>query len=110
MAQRVTITLEDDLSGGPADETVRFAFGGTDYEIDLSAKNATAFRKKLAPFIEHARKAGRRQPRPPGRAAASRQRSGDIRAWANAQGIAVSERGRIPASVAEQYRAATTRR
>ena len=110
MAQRVTVTVEDDLSGGPADETVRFAFGGTDYEIELSAKNATAFRKKLAPFIEHARKAGRRQPRLPGRAAASRQRSGDIRAWANAQGIAVSERGRIPASVAEQYRAATTRR
>jgi hypothetical protein len=107
MAQRVTVTLEDDLSGGPAEETVRFAFAGADYEIDLSTKNATAFRKKLAPFIEHARKAGRRQP---GRAAASRQRSGDIRAWAKAQGIAVSERGRIPASVAEQYRAATTRR
>jgi hypothetical protein len=107
MARRVTVTLEDDLSGGPAEETVRFAFGGADYEIDLSTKNATAFRKKLAPFIEHARKAGRRQP---GRAAASRQRSGDIRAWAKAQGIAVSERGRIPASVAEQYRAATTRR
>jgi Lsr2 len=49
VAQRVTITLEDDLGGGPADETVRFAFGGTEYEIDLSAKNATAFRQKLAP-------------------------------------------------------------
>jgi Lsr2 len=107
VAQRVTVTLEDDLSGGPADETVRFAFGGAEYEIDLSAKNATAFRKKLAPFIEHARKAGRRQP---GRTAARRPRSGDIRAWAKAQGIAISERGRIPASVAEQYQAATTRR
>ena len=110
MAQRVTVTLEDDLSGGPADETVRFAFGGADYEIDLSTKNATAFRKKLAPFIEHARKAGRRQPRQPARTAAARQRRGDIRAWANAQGIAVSERGRIPASVVQQSRAATTRR
>jgi len=110
VAQRVTVTLEDDLDGGPADETVRFAFGGAEYEIDLSAKNATAFRKKLAPFIEHARKAGRSQPRQPGRTAASRQRSGDIRAWANAQGIAVSGRGRIPASVVEQYRAATIRR
>lgn len=107
MAQRVTITLEDDLSGGPADETVRFAFGGTEYEIDLSAKNATAFRKKLAPFLEHARKAGRTRP---GRTAAARQRSGDIRAWASAQGTAVSGRGRIPASVVEQYQAATTRR
>ena len=107
MAQRVTVALEDDLDGGPADETVRFAFGGSDYEIDLSKKNAAAFRKKLALFVEHARRAGRAQPRRPGRTAASRQRSGDIRTWAKDHGIAVSERGRIPASVVEQYQAAT---
>jgi hypothetical protein len=106
VAQRVIVTLEDDLGGGPADETIRFAFGGTEYEIDLSSKNATAFRRKLAPFIEHARKAGRGQPRRPSRAAASRQRSGDIRAWAKEHGVAVSDRGRIPASVLEQYHAA----
>ena len=110
MAQRVTVALEDDLDGGPADETVRFAFGGADYEIDLSKKNAAAFRKKLAPFVEHGRKAGRAQPRRASRTAASRQRSGDIRAWAKDHGIEVSERGRIPASVVEQYEAATTGR
>jgi hypothetical protein len=38
---------------------VRFAFGGTDYEIHLNKKNAATFRKQLAPFIEHDRKAGR---------------------------------------------------
>ena len=106
MAQRVTVTLEDDLDGGPADQTMRFAFGGAEYEIDLSAKNGTAFRKQLAPFIERARKTGRAQPRRPARTAASRQRSGDIRAWAKEHDIAVSERGRIPASVMEQYHAA----
>jgi hypothetical protein len=110
MAQRVTVALEDDLDGGPADETVRFAFGGADYEIDLSKKNAAAFRKKFAPFVEHARKAGRAQPRRPARTVASRQRSGDIRAWAKEHGIAVSERGRIPANVVEQYQAATGER
>ena len=110
MAAKVTVTLEDDLDGGPADETLRFAFGDTEYEIDLSKKNARAFRKQLAPFIEHARKAGRGQRRPAARAASGHERSGDIRAWAKAQGIAVSERGRIPASVAEQYQAATKRR
>jgi len=109
VAQRVIVTLEDDLGGGPADETVHFAFGGAQYEIDLTAKNAKTFRKKLAPFIEHARKAGRSQSPRPGRAAARRQRSGDIRAWANDHGIAVSERGRIPASVVEQYQAAKER-
>jgi hypothetical protein len=106
MAQKVTVELEDDLTGGPADETVRFAFDGTGYEIDLSAKNATAFRKQLAPYIEHARGADRVQPRRGGRTTASRQRSGDIRAWAKQHGMTVSERGRIPASVVEQYEAA----
>ena len=61
MAQKITVALEDDIDGGPADETVRFGLGGTDYEIDLSTKNATAFRRQLAPFIEHARKTGRGQ-------------------------------------------------
>ena len=107
MAQRVTVELEDDLDGGPADETLRFGLGGTDYEIDLSTKNANAFRQELAPFIEHARKTGRGQRRRPGRTVSSRERSADIRAWAKDQGITVSDRGRIPASVAEQYEAAT---
>jgi nucleoid-associated protein Lsr2 len=107
MAQKVTVVLEDDLDGGPADETVRFGLGGADYEIDLSTKNATAFRRKLAPFIEHARKTGRGQRRQAGRTASSREHSADIRAWAKDQGITVSDRGRIPASVAEQYDAAT---
>ena len=108
MAQRVSVELEDDLEGGPADETLRFGLGGTEYEIDLSKKNASRFRRKIAPYIEHARKAG-------GDSAvarpyrSSRERSGDIRAWAKDHGITVSERGRIPASVIDQYEAATTR-
>jgi hypothetical protein len=107
MAQKITVALEDDLDGGPADETVRFGLGGTDYEIDLSTKNANAFRRQLAPFIEHARRAGRGQRRRSGRTVSNRERSADIRAWAKDQGITVSDRGRISASVAEQYEAAT---
>ena len=106
MAEKVTVALEDDLDGGPADETVRFGFDGTEYEIDLSAKNARALRKKLAPFIERARKAGRGPARRTARTSAGRQRSGEVRAWAKDHGIAVSARGRIPASVIEQYQAA----
>jgi len=106
MAQRVTVELEDDLDGGPADQTLRFGLDGSDYEIDLSKHNAIAFRRQLAPYLEHARKAGRGQRRRPARTGSGRERSGDIRAWAKDQGIAVSERGRIPASVAEQYEAA----
>jgi nucleoid-associated protein Lsr2 len=72
---------------------VRVAVDGTGYEIDLSAKNAAAFRKRLTPYIKHARKAWRAPARRAGRTAASRQRSGDIRACAKQHGLAVSERG-----------------
>jgi nucleoid-associated protein Lsr2 len=40
MATKITVAHEDDLDGGPADETMRFAVGGTAYEIDLNTKNA----------------------------------------------------------------------
>ena len=106
MAQKVTVALEDDLDGGPADETVRFGVGGSDCEIDLSAKNARAFRKELTPFIEHADKAGRGPARRAARTTVGRQRSGEVRAWAKDHGLTVSDRGRIPAGVIEQYQAA----
>ena len=106
MAQKITVTLEDDLDGGPADQTVRFGLDGAEYEIDLSARNATAFREQLAPFTERAR-TGRGPSSRPGRSASARERSSGIRAWARGQGITVSDRGRIPASVIEQYQAAT---
>ncbi len=100
------VVVEDDLDGGRADQTLEFGLGGAEYVIDLSARNAARFRRQLAPFIEHARKAGRGQRRRPGRPASARERSSRIRAWAKDQGIAVSDRGRIPAGIAEQYDAA----
>ena len=62
MAQKITVELQDDLDGGPADETVRFGVDGGEYQIDLSSKNAAAFRRKPAPFTDHARKAGASPP------------------------------------------------
>lgn len=108
MARRTIVTLEDDLGAGRADETVRFGIDGSEYEIDLSKKNASKLRKQLAPFVERARKAGRAQSRPV-RTAASRRRSHDIRVWAQQKGIQLSERGRIPADVVEQYESASRR-
>jgi hypothetical protein len=107
MATKIAVALEDDLDGGPADETLRFGLGGSEYEIDLSKKNAKTFRKQIAPYVDHARKAGRGQRRRPARTSSARERSGDIRAWAKDNGIPVNDRGRIPASIAEQYQAAT---
>jgi nucleoid-associated protein Lsr2 len=109
MATRTMITLEDDLDGSPASETVRFGLGAAAYEIDLSAANAGRLRSQLAPFIDHARKAGRGQRSRPARTTATRQDSAEIRAWAKEHGIEVSDRGRIPASVTEQFEAARAR-
>jgi len=61
MATRIVVASEDDLDGDPAAETSRFTTRGLEYEIDLSKKNARKLWKRLALFIEHARKAERGQ-------------------------------------------------
>ena len=101
MAQKVTVELTDDIDGTEAAETVAFRVDGTAYEIDLSTKNAAKLRQDIGRYIEHARRAtgGRRSGRP-GR---DRHFSSAVREWAKQQGIQVSERGRIPASVVSQY-------
>jgi hypothetical protein len=107
VATKIDVVLEDDLDGGPADETVRFGLDGVEYEIDLSKANARAFRREFASFLIHARRAEQGRRRRPARSSPGRRRSGDIRAWAKDAGIQVSDRGRIPASVVAQYQAAT---
>jgi hypothetical protein len=107
MASKRIITLEDDLEGGPAEETVRFALGTAEYEIDLNARNADRFRSVMAPFVDHARRSGRGRHARPARPVSARQHSAEVRAWAREHGMAIRERGRIPADVIEQYEAAT---
>lgn len=105
MASKVQIVLVDDLDGGPAESTVLFALDGSEYEIDLSAANATGLRDALRPYVEAGRKvSGRTRKR--AKAASSSNRSAQIRAWAAANGIGVNSRGRIPADVAAKYDAA----
>ena len=107
--QKVDVQLEDDLTGGPANETIRFSLDGRAYEIDLNTKHAAKFRRQLAPFIEHARHGARlRALTTPRRTAASRERSRQIRAWADHQGLSVPARGRLPGTVIDQYRQAHT--
>lgn len=112
MAKRIEEILLDDIDGGDAHETVVFTIDGSTYEIDLHEKKAENLRLALAPFITKARPVrasngvGRRT-RGTGRAGAiDRQKSADIRSWAKTHGLPVSERGRIAATVVEQYDAA----
>jgi hypothetical protein len=101
--QRLDVQLEDDLTGGPADETVGFGIDGRAYEIDLNAKHAADFRRQLARFIEHARLARPRRAHPTARTAGSRERSRRIRLWAQAQGFDVAEHGRLPREIVARY-------
>ena len=109
MASSTRTTFKDDLDGGPAQETVYFALGTAEYEIDLNASNADWFRRMMAPFVDHARRPGRGQRTLPARPMSVRQHSAEIRAWAKENGIAINQRGRIPAATIEQYEAAATR-
>ena len=116
MAQKVQVLLVDDLDGGEAAETVSFGLDGTSYEIDLSKTNADALRDSLAKYVGGARKIGRAAARATANAtsnnvstpsaAIDRDQAAAIRAWAKKQGLKVSDRGRIPANIIEQYNAA----
>src|SRR6266566_1485110 len=108
MATKITVVLEDDLDGGPADETLRL--GLRRHRIrDRPDNKRQRIPSATRPYIKHAHKAKRGQRRRPVRTTASRERSENIRSLAKGWGIAVSDRGRIPASVVEQYQAATAR-
>lgn len=110
MAQKVTVTLVDDLDGSEAEETVEFGLDGVNYQVDLSTVHATKLRDGLAAFVAHARRAGGRRRsagrsagRPARPASADREQNQAIREWARRKGMKVSDRGRIPAEILETY-------
>ena len=51
MAKQIIHKLVDDLDGGDADETVKFALDGIQYEIDLSEKNAAKLRELFDAYV-----------------------------------------------------------
>jgi Lsr2 len=108
MARRTIVHLEDDLSGGEAEESVSFALDGRSFEIDLSGKNAEQLRRILAPYISAGRpvRTARGASRRPGSHEADDLAPATVRAWANANGYAVSTRGRVSRELREAYRAA----
>jgi hypothetical protein len=103
VAQKVTVSLVDDLDGSTASGTVPFALDGRSYDIDLSDEHAEALRTAFAPYIAAARKPGGRRSPSTSSTAARRQDNAEIRKWANENGHNLSDRGRIPASVVDAY-------
>ena len=90
MAKQIIHKLVDDLDGGDADETVKFALDGVQYEIDLSETNADKLRDAIRAVrrARHARSAAAASwsvagpPAGRGGATADREQNKAIRAWA----------------------------
>jgi len=113
MAKKTVVTLVDDLNGEVATTTVRFGLDSREYEIDLTDANARELRDAFARYTSAARKVsgGRRTAAPAAKPAkASEPFNGfdpaAVRAWAKANGMTVSARGRIKSEVLEAFRAA----
>ncbi|MFI6345069.1 Lsr2 family protein [Streptomyces sp. NPDC050560] len=108
MAQRVVVTLHDDIDGGEAAETIAFGLDGKSYEIDLNPANAKKLRKALAPYMH----AGRKRARTGGKQAKTLKYTSvtpdpaAVRAWARSHRMDVPPRGRIPKRVYEAFEAA----
>ncbi|WP_018564978.1 histone-like nucleoid-structuring protein Lsr2 [Streptomyces sp. PsTaAH-124] len=110
MAQRVSVTLIDDLDGeSEAQDTITFGLDGRTYEIDLTEAHETELRTFLERFVTKARRksantgaGGRRKQVTPIRS--ETEPSAEVyRKWAESNGFEVNARGRVPASIKEAY-------
>jgi hypothetical protein len=109
VAKETVTRLLDDLDGGVAHETVKFALDGHSYEIDLSSKNAKKLRGDLAVFVEHGSRvssrtaAGGLARRTRHAGGADKDQNRLIREWALSNGFDVAERGRIKQDIVEAF-------
>ena len=109
MAQQIQTLFIDDIDGGAAEGTVRFALDGIDYEIDLSSKHSDELRVALQKYVDHARKVGGTARRP-GTRGGRRPSTVDtvaVRAWARKNGHDIKDRGRLSAELVAKYQAET---
>lgn len=116
MARRVITqtVFEDDLTGAELSEeeitTQRFTIDGTQYEIDLGPESLAAFTTAMDPWTKAARRVGGKKSSTAAKkstaapARTNNQHSAaEIRDWARTNGIDVTERGRVPDNVREQF-------
>jgi hypothetical protein len=108
MAQKTVVTVVCDLPHDgeiEGNETVSFSFDGAAYEIDVCSAHAKELQDTFVGYAEHSRRVSGGGRRRKVRTGPGRERSSEIRAWARQRGHKVSERGRIPASIIQEYEA-----
>ncbi len=71
----------------------------------MCTKHAKELRDKVGQYADQARRVNAGGRRRRSRTGPGRERSGEIRAWAKQRGYQVSERGRIPATIIQEYEA-----
>ncbi|WP_335990081.1 histone-like nucleoid-structuring protein Lsr2 [Glycomyces sp. MUSA5-2] len=112
--RHIETILIDDFDGTSGATPVRFALDDRVYTVDLSPKHEDDLRRLLAPYTEAGTREGRlriagrttkstageRQPR------ANAGHNAQIRAWAQRNGMAIAEHGRIPGAVKAAYQQA----
>lgn len=109
MARKTIVELVDDTDGSTAQETVAFALDGISYEIDLNEEHAQSLRDTFESWTSKAKRVGGRRTRGTGSGASGAGADPEtpkIRQWALENGKDVSDRGRISASLREEYYAA----
>lgn len=117
MARKELVILTDDLDNSEIDPasvdrpTVNFGIDGVEYEIDLGGPNQDRLREILDEYVQAGRRTGgstvrkgRKQSTGAGSSTNSRAENAAIREWAEASGIDVNARGRLPKEVIERYR------
>jgi len=112
MVMATRTILVDDLDGTEAFRTIRFAFDGKLFEIDLSREHYDSFKHGLTPWMDAAREVSKFSSSKAAKAPGGNYRNGKqnkkIRDWGREQGLEVPERGIIPRSLVAAYDAAHT--
>lgn len=103
MAQKQFVELIDDLDGKPATETVEFSLDGIAYEIDLSEHHSKELRDLFDKYVEVARVVKKTKKYKPSGIGYT-----EVREWAKANGVEVSERGRVSNEVIAAFKKAQT--
>jgi len=135
MATKTITTKVDDIDGSPADASFTFSWQGNKYHIDLSKAHAAEMKADFDKWVSAGRRdrggarparaaapaeakpapapAPKPAPKPAAKkthhaAKASGPSAADVRAWANAKGIRVADRGRLAPAIIAQFLADKT--
>ena len=104
MATKTYTRIYCDLCESEGGTSTLLAVDGRTTSVDLCDKHRAALDKALASYVEAGRTQGRAKRASAGKTATAELAA--IRSWANANGVEVSARGRIPAEVRAQWEAA----